>query len=166
MKCWYLIHTKPQRENLAMENLERQGYEAYLPLALIRRRRRGRAYSEPGPMFPRYLFIHLGAGVDDWGPIRSTLGVSNLVRFGQVPARVPDDLIHALKNKEDADGIQVLPSNILKKGEKIRIAEGPFEGYEGLFEAQTGRDRVVILLKILEKQAQLEIQRDKIEAVF
>ena len=165
MKCWYLIHSKPQQENLARENLERQGYETYLPLALFRRRRRGRAYSEPGPMFPRYLFIHLGAGVDDWGPIRSTLGVSTLVRFGQTPARVPDDLIQVLRNKEDVDGIQVLPPNLLNKGQKIRIAEGPFEGYEGLFEAQTGKDRVVILLNILEKLARLEIERDKIEAV-
>ena len=165
MKCWYLIHSKPQQENLARENLERQGYEIYLPLALLRRRRRGRPYSEPGPMFPRYLFIHLGAGIDDWGPIRSTMGVSTLVRFGQAPARVPDDLIQALKGKEDANGIQVLPYNLLKKGQKIRIAEGPFEGYEGLYEAQTGRDRVVILLKILEKQARLEIEQAKVEAV-
>ena len=116
-------------------------------------------------MFPRYLFIHLGTGVDDWGPIRSTLGVSTLVRFGQTPARVPDVLIHALRNKEGADGVQILPSNILKKGQKIRIAEGPFEDYEGLFEAQTGRDRVVILLNILEKQARLEIEQHKIEVI-
>ena len=165
MKCWYLIHSKPQQEYLARENLQRQGYEIYLPLAPVRRRRRGRSYTEPGPMFPRYLFIYLGEGIDDWGPIRSTLGVSALVKFGQVPARVPDNLIQMLKAKEDADGIQVLPHNLLKKGEKIRIMAGPFEGYEGLFEAQSGRDRVVILLNILEKQARLEIQQSKVEVI-
>ena len=165
MKCWYLIHSKAQQEHLAKENLERQGYDIYLPLGLIRRRRHGRAYTQPGPMFPRYLFIRLAAGSDDWGPIRSTLGVSTLVRFGQVPARVPDQLVEVLKSKEDTHGIQVLAYNVLKNGQKIRIAEGPFEGYEGLFEAKTGRDRVVILMKILEKQARLEIEQAKIEAI-
>lgn len=165
MKCWYLIHSKPQQEYLARENLERQAYEAYLPLAPVRRRRRGRTYTEPGPMFPRYLFIHLDDGIDDWRPIRSTLGVSTLVRFGQVPARVPDGLIAMLKDREDEDGIQILPFDALQKGQKIRIAEGSFEGYEGLFEARSGRDRVVILLKILEKQLRIEIDQSKVEAV-
>lgn len=165
MRSWYLIHSKPQQEYLARENLERQGYETYLPQAQTRRRRHGRGMTGPGPMFPRYLFIHLSDGIDDWTPIRSTLGVSKLVRFGQVPARVPDDLIHALKAGEDSTGLQVLPSNSLKKGQKIRIAEGPFEGYEGLFETQSGRDRVVILLKILETQARLEIEQFKVEVL-
>ncbi|NIN33844.1 MAG: transcription/translation regulatory transformer protein RfaH, partial [Gammaproteobacteria bacterium] len=59
MKSWYLIHTKPRQEKLAEENLERQGYEIYLPMAEIRRKRRGRSVRVIDPMFPRYLFIHL-----------------------------------------------------------------------------------------------------------
>ena len=164
MKCWYLIHSKPQQETLARENLERQGYESYLPLILMRRRRRGRAFTEVGPMFPRYLFIRLGAGIDDWGPIRSTLGVSTLVKFGQIPARVPENLIQIMKAKEHPNGIQALPPNALKKGQKLRIAEGPFEGYEGLFEDRSGRNRVIILLRILEKQVRLEIEENRIDA--
>ena len=29
---WYLIHTKPRQESVALENLERQGYQCYLPV--------------------------------------------------------------------------------------------------------------------------------------
>ena len=36
MKSWYLIQAKPKSEQLAKENLERQGYETYLPLILGR----------------------------------------------------------------------------------------------------------------------------------
>ena len=165
LKHWYLIHSKPQQEYLAKNNLERQGYEIYVPLAPVHRRRRGRIRTEVGPMFPRYLFIRLNEAVDNWGPIRSTLGVTELVKFGQKPAHVPNNLIDTLKEREDANGIQVLPPKILQKGQKIRILEGPFEGYEGVFEVKSGRERVMILLKILEKQSRLEIEQSQIEVI-
>lgn len=165
MKAWYLIHTKPRQEEMAKENLERQGYFIYFPRAPVRRRKRGRAYTTIGPMFPRYLFISLSHGTDDWGPIRSTIGVSSLVRFGQQPAQVPQQLIDTLKAREDDEGIQVIHTNSLKRGEKVRIAEGAFEGYEGIFQTQSGKDRVIILMQIIERQVKLEIEQDKIEAI-
>ncbi len=42
MKFWYLIYSKPKDEKVAQENLERQGYETYLPLILGRTKRRGK----------------------------------------------------------------------------------------------------------------------------
>ena len=101
MRHWYLVHSKPRRERAALANLERQGYRAYLPLMRSRRRIAGRYQSRVEAMFPRYLFLDLDDTVDDWGPIRSTVGVSQLVRFGPRAARVPDALVQALKARED-----------------------------------------------------------------
>lgn len=81
-KHWYLAHSKPGQEEVAKTNLERQGYTVYLPLCNLFRRRMGRRLAVIGPLFPRYLFIQLESGVDDWRPIRSTKGVAALVRFG------------------------------------------------------------------------------------
>ena len=96
MEAWYLIYSKPQQERIARENLERQGYPSYLPLIRNRRRRQGRYISIIDPMFPRYLFVYLDDETDNWGPIRSTIGVTNLVRFGIWAARVPDSLIEMM----------------------------------------------------------------------
>jgi len=165
MKAWYLIHSKPRLEAVAREQLQRQGYETYLPLAPVRRRKRGRTFSDIGPMFPRYLFIHLSDKTDDWGPIRSTIGVTNLVRFAQSPARVPDNLIEALRQREDSKGVQILASTGFKQGEMVRIAEGPFEGYEAIFQAHTSKDRVILLLQIAEKQISLKLDESLIESL-
>ena len=59
MKSWYLIQAKPKSEQLAKENLERQGFETYLPLILGRTKKRGKTIKSIQPMFPRYLFIYL-----------------------------------------------------------------------------------------------------------
>ena len=51
------------------------------------------------PMFARYLFIRLGASGhgQSWAPSRSTLGVTQLVRFGAPPGKVDDQLITQLQ---------------------------------------------------------------------
>lgn len=90
-------------------------------------------------MFPRYLFIHLGEQSDDWDPIRSTTGVSSLIRFGMEPARIPEDLIIAVKNRETKEGLNELQVGIFEEGQQVRIAEGSFESYEAIFKPKMGK---------------------------
>ena len=162
MKSWYLIQSKPRQERLAQENLERQGYSTYLPLAEIRRRRRGRMIRTIDAMFPRYLFINLSNETDAWRPIRSTIGVATLVKFGQVPACVSKKLISVLKERENSDGIHEITKNHFTAGDTVRIAEGPMEGFEGIFQCNTGRERSVLLIELIQKQIRVEIETNKI----
>ena len=163
MKAWYLIHSKPRQEQVAREQLERQGYQTYLPMAYVFRRRRGRSVKVIAPMFPRYLFINLSDKTDDWRPIRSTIGVANLVRFGVEAARVPDDLIDSLKAREDETGIQVLPVKSFSVGDKVRVKEGIFEGYDAIIHARTPKERVVLLMKVIEKYIKVELDTQNLD---
>jgi transcriptional antiterminator RfaH len=165
MNAWYLVYTKPQQESVALENLQRQGYESYLPRVLNRRRRRGRYVKLVEPMFPRYLFMHLSDQTDNWGPIRSTIGVSNLVRFGMQPARMPGDLIDALRDREDENGLQQIAHREPQPGDRIRIVEGIMAGYEAIFEARSGKQRVSLLLEIANTRARVQVSRDDIEPI-
>ena len=163
MKAWYLLYSKPQRERLALENLERQGYPSYLPLIQNRKRRKGRYVSVIEPMFPRYLFVHLSDETDNWGPIRSTIGVANLVRFGMQAARVPDSLIEIM-NAREQDGVQALAPPDFKPGDQVRIVEGMMAGYEALFQARTGKERVVLLLQLAQdRTARIQVSANDIE---
>ena len=157
-KRWYLIHSKPRQEEVARDNLERQGYSTYLPLLKTPRRRMGRRIIRIEPMFPRYLFIRLNTETDNWAPIRSTLGVSTLVRFGMTPSPVPDDLIEILRERDNSAGIQDIPMHDFQSGQKVRIEEGPFMGYEGIFLAKTSQERVLVLLDIVGKSAKARVE--------
>lgn len=148
---WYLIYTKPRNETLARTNLERQGFEVYLPLLAQTRRQRGRYRTVIEPCFPRYLFIALNTVTDNWSPIRSTYGVSRLVTFDGIPAQVPHDLVEQLKQNEDHEGLQRRPEQIFNPGEKVTIIDGPFAGYEGIFHSLKGNERAAILLDIVGK---------------
>lgn len=163
MKFWYLIYTKPNQEDVAKQNLERQAYDVYLPMSLIRRKKRGKVKRIIDVMFPRYLFIHLDDTTEDWGPIRSTIGVSTLVHFGVSAAKIPDNLIRALKDRENSEGVHDLLNRTFKKGEKVLVCEGLFEGYEGVLRSTDSQERVTLLLRIAENLVKVQLKQDSIE---
>jgi transcriptional antiterminator RfaH len=148
---WYLVHTKPSAETVAQANLERQGYESYLP-RLVRSVLRGQQRRERSvPLFPRYLFLRLREGSQPLGPVRSSVGVSGVVRFGPDYAIVPDEAICQLQARADPlTGLHRLtPAKPLVSGAAVRIASGPFDGLEGIFQREDGAERVIVLLRLL-----------------
>ncbi|MBU0656887.1 MAG: transcription/translation regulatory transformer protein RfaH [Gammaproteobacteria bacterium] len=152
---WYLLTSKPHKDELAETNLDRQGYEVYRPLAKRLHRCRGKMVTRTESLFPRYMFISLDNGVEDnWSPIRSTLGVASFVRFGtlNLPTAVPNSLIEALKAQEDVLGERAIDLDRFHKGEEVIITEGPFRGLKAMFQHYDGENRAIILLQILQAQ--------------
>lgn len=161
---WYLVFCKPRQELTAKLNLERQGYQVYLPMIRGIKRCNGKKVARIEPMFPRYLFIQLAQGIDSWGPIRSTLGVAHLVKFGMEPAKVPDLIISNLHSIADDEGYFQLPERRLNPGDKLRITEGVMAGYEGIMVARTGKERVRLLLSSI-SSAIINIDEEFLESV-
>jgi transcriptional antiterminator RfaH len=155
---WHLIHTKPRQEKTACEQLERQGFTTYLPLI----RQQGSTNQQIIPLFPRYLFIRLTAGLDDWTPIRSTRGVSSLVRVGMNPAIISEHLIKAIQQRADCDGFHKPATKKLTKGDRIRLISGPFAEYEAIFSEQRAENRAIILLNLIGKQNRIEVPTESL----
>lgn len=162
---WFLLTSKPQKDDVAEHHLLNQGYEIYRPLAKRLRTRRGKTVTTIESLFPRYLFIHLDDGVNDnWAPIRSTKGVNGFVRFGNEAARVPDNLILALKSQEQSLGERAIDLDRFHDGDKVIITEGPFIGLDAVFQKYDGEERVLVLLEILHKQTRLAISPAQLQA--
>ena len=162
-RSWYLIYTKPRAEKLAQENLQRQEFNTYLPLMKETHRHRGKYVSRIEPMFPRYLFIQLNCTTDNWAPIRSTLGVSSIVRFGTYPMQVPESLLETLQQCEDENGIQSTTEKEFQTGDRIRIIEGAMAGLEGIYESKTSKERVTVLLNIAGQHTRVSMTRHDLQ---
>lgn len=154
---WYLVHTKPRQEKRALENLQRQGYDCYLPTLLSEKIRQGVLMVTDEALFPRYLFIRLGQGgsARSWAPIRSTRGVSCLVSFGIEPVRVDDGLIDLLRTQEAS--VQACPKRLFEPGERVCLTEAPFAGIEGIYQMADGECRAMVLIEILSKQVAVHV---------
>jgi transcriptional antiterminator RfaH len=162
---WHLVHTKPRQEKCALENLERQGYQCYLPTLPSETLRQGVLAVSDEPLFPRYLFIRLGRedSAKSWAPIRSTRGVGRLVSFGGEPARVDDRLIEFLRTREAS--LQGEPARLFKPGERVRLMEAPFAGVEGIYQMADGERRVIVLIEILSKPVAVRVAPARLRKV-
>jgi transcriptional antiterminator RfaH len=148
---WYLVHTKPRQEKRALQNLEQQGYECYLPTMPVERLRHDHLDITREPLFPRYLFIRLSMdnSAKSWGPIRSTLGVNRIVSFGSEPARINDNLISLLKLQETT--LHDEPKRLFSPGDRVQLTAGAFAGIEGIYQMADGEQRVMVLIELLSK---------------
>lgn len=162
-QAWFVVYTKAREEQVAVENLERQGFEAYCPTVANTKRRKGQLVAKIEPFFPRYIFLNFDLVSDNWAPLRSTRGVSNIVRFGGVPQQVPVSLVAALQSNENSDKLQEVKPKTWKLGDSIEIEQGPFAGYKCIFQSERGADRVTVLLNIIGKPTRTTLQRQNLQ---
>jgi transcriptional antiterminator RfaH len=156
--CWYLVRTKPGREKIAEFNLQRQNYLVYHPRLLRPARQRGNWIEKVVSLFPGYIFLHL-AQAQGLGPVRSTIGVNSIVRFGHSYAVVPDRIIEDLRARADTEtGLHRLRRLAqLRAGSSVRIVAGVFDSLEGIFQRESGAERVVLLIGLLGCETQVEV---------
>lgn len=167
--AWFLVRSKPRQESVALTHLARQGYESYLPLFATEKLIRRKSTVVQEPMFARYLFVRLdtsghemGQG-QSWSPIRSTVGVSELVCFGSRPARVDDALIATLREREIAQ--QATPTTLFAHGDSVRITEGAFAGLEAIYQMNDAEGRAMVLLDLLSKPVAMVIDAASLRKV-
>ena len=152
---WYLAYTEPRREALAQEHLSRQGYEAYLPL-----------YGAIEPMFPRYLFFRPASASQSIAPVRSTRRIQMVVRFGSTYARVPQELIAAIREQEALKKLYASGARRPQPGQRVRVQQSApaLAGLEGLVHSSAAR-RVVVLMEILGRQTPVRLQAEDLEVI-
>ena len=151
VKQWYAVYCKPKQDERAEVELLNQGFEVFRPRIRSRRRTRQRYRVVVESMFPRYLFVHLDDHDQDWSPIRSTRGVTGLVRMGGCVPVVPSAVIDALRSRADAENcVEMEPADGFVRNERVLITEGPLAGFEALFTARNSQERVVVLLNLMQ----------------
>ncbi len=132
-----------------------QGYEVYRPITKRIKTPVNKKVQITESLFPRYLFVRLQNGVDDWGPVRSTLGIAGFVKFGAQSAKVQDSLIGEIKSREKVWGEQTIDTDRFKKGQAVKVTQGPFSGLNAVFASYNDEQRVIVLLNILGNQSPL-----------
>ncbi|MEH6518284.1 MAG: transcription/translation regulatory transformer protein RfaH [Halioglobus sp.] len=162
---WYAVQTKPRQELIAEQNLQRQGFTTYLPRIRLRKRKRDSWVDAVEPLFPRYLFIHVDPDQNSLAPVRSTLGVATLVRFGQLLRPLPDAVIHYLKQLEDPETKQrqaeVWPH---QPGDTLEVLEGPFANLTGIYQMPLGEDRALLLIELLGRSNSVAVAKEALAA--
>ena len=162
---WYVVRTQPHAENKARAHLGRQGFETYLPRYLKKRRHARRVETVEAALFPCYLFVAIDTADAAVALHQFDVGVSHLVCNGEEPAPVPDNVIDALRDREDESRARSLPARPrFATGDKVRLLEGAFADCIGLFEGMKDIERVSVLLDLLGRKVRVLLDADAVAA--
>jgi len=156
---WFAVITKPRQEQIALQNLQRQDFKCFLPMAenpYQRHSKKQQAIIEP--LFPRYLFLNAIADTQNLAPVRSTRGVLSMVRFGTELAVIADSIIQAIKNRIEPDtGLITIKPIKIKAGDKVKIFDGPLAGINGIVTERNSENRALILMELMGRPTKVEV---------
>lgn len=167
MQEWYAIQTKPCKEFVVRDAFAgTPDIKVYLPLLKVKPvNPRSRKIL---PFFPGYLFVHadlcrVGLNAVQWRP-----GVVRVLGSAGQPTTISTHVIAGIRSR--VDEIQQEESLALgrfRRGDRVRITSGPFEGFEGMFDTRLGgQTRARILIEFLGRLTATEIDARYLEKVW
>ena len=156
---WYVLRISYGRAAKANEMLKAKGIETHLPLQTIYKEVNGRRKKQRTPMLPNFLFVHTSLPTlksllksPTYRPLMSFYYDHFITTENGknpplvVPTKAMDNFIR-LTSIDDENIILIDNVNgIYKKGDHVRIIDGPFKGIEGRVTKITGQKRVIVEL--------------------
>jgi len=159
MLAWGVVFTKPQQEARAAIELTNQagrfspGFMVRFPLMHYERIKNHKPEKVTCALFPRYIFALFDRDLDDWGCIRNTRGVSDILCNGHRPVVVRPQIMEAIMTYK-APEIVSQADQVFTPKQRVVVTEGVLNGLEGLF-IGNNKQRTKAFLEILGKQIEI-----------
>lgn len=158
-KKWFALYTKPRHEFKAEEQLNKLSVENYLPKILVKRKWKDRKKNVELPLFPGYIFIH-STEIER----RYSLALDSIVKticFNGKPAEIPDYEIENIKIMLNSKA-EVYIKNDFRKGNSVKIIEGPFSGVMGTVVNENSEDWLYVTIEILHRSVSVKLTKDSV----
>ena len=162
---WFVIQTKPKKEEEAKSYLSMKGVEIFFPLMEHFLIRNGSLNKGLRPLFSGYMFGKLDLE-QDYSLVRWGRGVKKILGLGgNYPTPVSEEVVEIIKRRTDSNGI-VRKSYHFEANDRIRIKSGPLKDLLGIFERWVSdSERVRVLLNLIGYQPEVELHYSMIEKV-
>ena len=160
-KEWFILQFKSNSHHIAAKNLNRQGFETFLPLHETTSRRLSRFINTSKPLFPGYMFVKFDRAESEWHKINSTYGVSRLITFNSILKSIPTIFVDHLMKRYDLSG-KLLPIQKLKKGDHVTVLKGPFANFIATVEKYEANHRICILMDLMGRETKIQTPSDNL----
>jgi transcriptional antiterminator NusG len=147
---WFVVHVLSGQEGKVQENINRRiqteemgdlVYEVLIPTERVQEIKRGKKTETTRKFFPGYLIVNMHLLDDDnqlvektWYFIKDTTGVLGFAgtKDRPIPMRKKEveSLLAQVREREDT----VKPKISFEVGDKVKVADGPFQNQNGLVE--------------------------------
>jgi transcriptional antiterminator NusG len=161
---WYVLRVASNKEDqvrealerkVKIEQLEQRVGRILVPTQREKRVRGGTSRVYHRKLYPGYVFVEMATDSDGripenvWFVIKETTGVGDFIGSGGKPSPMPlpdvEKMLAATIRPEEQPGLALA----FKKGDRVKVTEGPFENFEGTVDeisAQKGTVRVIVMI--------------------
>ena len=128
-KYWIAFYTRPRHEFTARSEILHKGIEVFLPVVTLVKKWSDRKKKVTEPLFKSYIFAYCDE-TERYSILHSNAIVTTVFHNGK-PAHVPDWQIEGIKRMLDgSEEVRIVDG--IKKGARVKIKDGPFNGIEGV----------------------------------
>jgi transcriptional antiterminator NusG len=161
---WYVLRVASNKEEQVRQTLTRkvkiEGLEERIGRILVptlkeRRMRGGQVRVFERKLYPGYVFVEMKTEPDGsipehvWFLVKETTGVGDFIGSDGKPTAMKEPDVEKMLVAAEKPGDQGLAGLSYKKGDPIKVREGPFENFEGTVDeinAQKGIVRVIVTI--------------------
>lgn len=158
---------------IKIEKIEDHVGRVLVPTQREKRMKGGTAKVYHKKLYPGYVFVEMSTDPDGripervWFVIKETTGVGDFIGSGGKPSPMPtpdaEKIIGEAQGKEDQPTLANLS---FKKGDKVKVREGPFENFEGVVdEINTQKGTVKVIVTIFGRPTPIDIEYWMVEAI-
>lgn len=163
---WVALYTAPRVEKAVTERIVSELHlEAYLPLHRVLRRWSDRMKLVEVPLITSYTFVKMCER--DIIRVHNLQGVSGFVTFRNSGiATIPDAEMKALRRMaESMEAVYVRNTDQLRKGARVRVSDGVFQGMEGTIVSNCDEGNFAVLMSNLNISLVAHIEPDILQVV-
>jgi transcriptional antiterminator RfaH len=161
-KEWFILQFKSNSHHQAARNLNRQGFETFLPLHDATSRKLSRFINTSKPLFPGYMFIKFDRAESDWHKVNNTYGVSRLLTFNSILKPIPTKFVDSLMKRYDSSG-KLIPIEKLKNGDQVMVLKGPFANFIATVEKYEDDQRIWVLMDLMGRKTKIHTSSDALQ---
>ncbi|MBR6772050.1 MAG: transcription termination/antitermination factor NusG [Clostridia bacterium] len=165
---WYVIHTYSGYENKVATTIEKTVenhglqdliLEVMIPVEKVTEIRDNRQEEVTRKVFPGYVLVKMVMNDESWHIVRNIRGVTSFVGPGSKPVPLTEQEVIKLGVERD----EVIVS--VAAGDRIRITDGPFEGFMGIVEELSDDKRKVkVKISMFGRDTSVELDTVDVEA--
>ncbi len=159
--AWYAIWTRSRHEQTVREQLERKGYEAFLPTIPRWSRWKDRKKKVDWPLFPGYCFARFDA--HERLPILKCSGVVSIVGFDGDIAAIPDYEIDGIRRLVETE-LQFDPCPLIREGTMVEVVHGPLTGVVGRLLRKGAHARLVLGVDLIGQAVSVEVDASDVRS--
>lgn len=161
---WHAVYTKSRAEKKAVNDLEEQGIEVFLPLQRKLRQWSDRKKWVDMPLISGYLFVRVSR--KEYDRVLQSDYIVTYVRFEGKAAIIPDEQIQYLKMmlKQEVMEVEVTMEQ-LHPGAEIEVIAGPLIGVKAKLVQVKGKNKIAVTLEQLGCAALVEVPINDIRII-